>query len=336
VQLTNETPFEGRILVSPDRDGAETMVTVLKGTFRIDGDHCVPAEEQAELVGADKYFGKPGESSLRYETDLSPIKPATDVILIGHAYAPKPGAKEGRVALKVGPVAQEARIFGNRRFGVTLGIPRIEGPIAFDKIPLVYERAFGGAQPDKGGEGWEGAEERNPVGTGFVKKRRNSFVDGLALPNIEHPKKSLKAPGGKVPPVGFGFVGRHWLPRRELMGTYDAKWKRDRMPLLPKDFDDRAFCGAPEALQASPHLKGGEPVAAHGVTADGQPLRFRLPEERFTMEAYYRDRWEPLEYVLDTVIIEPDDLRVMLTWRTRLNVHRHVHALKMVRIRRTS
>ncbi|WP_281255421.1 DUF2169 domain-containing protein [Cystobacter ferrugineus] len=34
-------------------------------------------------------WGKPGESSYKYEPEGAFIKPATDVALIGHAYAPR-------------------------------------------------------------------------------------------------------------------------------------------------------------------------------------------------------------------------------------------------------
>jgi len=331
VELANRTPFPGQLVVVPDRDGYETLVVVLKGTYAVGAEGCVPAEQQAEIVAADQYAGEPGKSSTRYESDLALYKPATDVVMLGHAYAPKKGTRQMEVSLRVGPVGLKARVSGDRRWGYFITLPRMSGPKPFEKIPLTFERAFGGAQPAKDGKTIEFMDGRNPVGTGYVRKGRRKFISGLAVPNIEDPKRTLRRVGQKPPPVGFGFVGRYWLPRREYLGTYDEAWKASRLPLLPEDFDERAFNGAPSVLQAVPHLAGGEPVRAVGVTP-GKPLRFDLPTWRPAMDAYFEGKWVALEPLLDTVVFEPDFPRVCLTWRARLRIHAKVRALRGVRV----
>lgn len=335
MELINTTPFRGQLVVLPDKEGHEELFAVLKGTFAVGPRGCVPAEEQVDLVAGDTFYGEPGSSSPRYETDLGPLKPATDVVLVGHAYPPRPGARRADVSLSVGRLTVAARVHGDRRWSLLLGFARITPPEPFEKIPLVWERAFGGIQPTKDREGVEGAEPRNPVGTGYVKKKRRSFVDGLRLPNIEDPRRPIRRLGQKPPPVGFGFAGRSWFPRRRYLGTYDADWQANRMPLLPKDFDERAWCGAPPALQAAPHLVGGEPVRAVGVSPRG-PLAFALPSARPAMEAHFEGRWTPLVPVLDTVVIEPDRDRVLLTWRARLRIHGKVRRLRAVRMTATA
>lgn len=332
MELINGTRFPAQLLILPDRDGHETLVVIWKGSWRVDGGSTAPLEEPTPITQADEYHGKPGESSLSYESDLALWKPATDVVLLGHAYAPDGKAKESKVQVRVGPVAQSAIVSGDRKWKISLGVPHISGPEPFEKIPLVYERSFGGAQPGKDGEGWLGAEERNPIGAGYVRKQQPSFVDGLALPNIEEPKKRISKPVQSATPVGFGFVGRHWLPRRTHAGTYDAKWQADRAPLLPEDFDERYFNGAPEALQAVPHLRGGEPVQTSGVHRRGA-WSFALPPARPVIEAHWKGDWLPLESVLDTVVLEPDSDRVSITHRARLRIHNHLRSLKAVRVK---
>jgi hypothetical protein len=49
------------------------------------------AEKQVPLTRADKCYSEPEKSSIRYASDIVPEKPGTDVILIGHAYAPMLG-----------------------------------------------------------------------------------------------------------------------------------------------------------------------------------------------------------------------------------------------------
>lgn len=331
MELINRTPFPAQLVVLPDKDGAETLVAILKGSFTIAGGACRRAEEQREIVQADEFHGEPGVSSTRLESDLATFKPATDVVLLGHAYAPGARSSEVTVSLAVGPVRQQARVCGDRRWQYALGFTRASAPQSFERMPLVFERAFGGSQLAADGEQAIGVEERNPVGRGYSRKRRRSHLDGLALPNIEDPKQRLRRAGQKPVPVGFGYVGRHWLPRRTLLGRYDAAWERDRMPLVPADFDERAFNGAPEALQARPHLRGDESVEALAVTPAGT-LRFDLPGLQPAFELHDGEDWRPLAGLLDTLVIEPDAERVCLTWRARMGVHGRVRRIRAVRI----
>lgn len=331
MELINGTPFSAQLAALPDKDGAETLVAILKGRFTITPDGCRRAEEPAVIVQADEPWGEPGQSSTRLESDLATRKPATDVVLIGHAYAPDARSQDMIVSLAVGPVRQQARVCGDRHWHYALGLTRASSPQPFDRIPLLFERAFGGSQLGPEGDDVIGQEERNPVGRGYSRKRRRAHLDGLPLPNIEDPGQRLRRPNQRPAPVGFGFVGRHWEPRRSLLGTYDAAWERDRMPLVPVDFDERAFNGAPESLQARPHLRGDESVEALGVTPTG-PLRFALPALQPSFELHDGSDWRPLAGVLDTIVIEPDALCVSLTWRASANVHGRIRRVRAVRI----
>jgi hypothetical protein len=305
----------------------------MKGTFTVTGSECVPAEDQAELVLGDTFFGEPGESSPKHETDLAPFKAATDVVMIGHAYAPKKSTHAMNVSLAVGDVAKTVRVWGDRHWWLLLGIqPRRSKPKAFEKMPLVYERAYGGMQPGKKKGSAEGFEPRNPIGTGFLKKKRRSHLDGLKLPNLEDPKKLISKLGHRPPPAGFGYIGRSWMPRRGMLGTYDGDWQQNRAPLLPEDFDPRSWNGAHPTLQAEPYLNGDESVRATGVTKKGK-LEFSLPGLRPTFEADWLGKWQSLEPVLDTLVLEPDEMRVCLTWRATLRIHAHVRRLRAVRLK---
>ena len=53
-------------------------------------------------------------SSYKYEPEVALCKPATDVVLIGHAQPPGGGATQVDVGIKVGPVQKVARVFGDR------------------------------------------------------------------------------------------------------------------------------------------------------------------------------------------------------------------------------
>ena len=65
--------------------------------------------------GEDEFYDDDEIESIKFETDLVPFKPHTDIVLVGKAYAPrgKP-ATHLSVSLQVGPIAKSLSIFGNR------------------------------------------------------------------------------------------------------------------------------------------------------------------------------------------------------------------------------
>jgi len=155
--------------------------------------------------------------------------------------------------------------------------------LPFESLPLRYEYAFGGTTAS-------GQEAHNPVGRGFLRQREEGTGKAPTLP----------------PPCGFGPVARHWQPRRDWAGTYDAAWVERRAPLWPRDFDERFFHAASDGLRASTHLQGGERVVLEGLSPDG-PLAFNLPTHRLLARCTFAGRREKRHMVLDTVLLEPEE-----------------------------
>jgi hypothetical protein len=309
LQLKNNSPFAPVITLLPDPQGIDTLFVIIRGSFEL-----IPAlkiaEKQLPPVLADEYWGEPGESSLKYASELHIGKPSSDAVLVGHAWAPGGGAAaESLVAVKVAERRKIIRVFGDRtwkRGGFT-------SPEPFESIPLVYERAYGGchALADKN---QILAEERNPLGTGFAGKLSGSEMAGKRLPNFEDPECLLRKPGDEAPPAGLGFVAASWLPRRSFAGTYDTGWQKKRAPYLPLDFDTRFFnCACPE-LTFDRYLTGGEPVFVQGASRD-DVIQFTLPRCTLQIDVKIAGRVETPEAHLETVLIEPDDNRLSLIWR---------------------
>jgi hypothetical protein len=117
--------------------------------------------------------------------------------------------------------------------------------------------------------------------------------------------------------VGFAPIAPHWEPRKSFAGTYDEQWEATRAPYLPDDFDPRFFQLAPASLVTSGHLQGGEPVELHGLTPRGT-LRFSLPAARVEVAYRVDASVEVRPGVLDTIILEPDDDRLVMIWRAAL------------------
>ncbi len=324
-QVDNRTPFAAERGWVRDRDGAEVWLVAVKATFDIKPDGSTQvSEEQPPVLRVPEYHGEPGKSSIKYEADLVLTKRTTDVLLVGHAYAPQGHKATGLdVGFRVGPLTKVMRVFGDRFWDVEGGWSAAE---PFRSMPLVYERSFGGVdrQSNKPERDWEW---RNPVGTGFAVSRAN--LPGIRLPNIEYPNQLIQSWNDRPAPAGCGPVGSHWQPRASFAGTYDDNWMQTRQPLLPDDFDDRFFQCAPVDQQAPTFLRGGEPVVLRGLTPNGD-LRFLLPKIFLGFETRFYDGGREIHQnrKLHTVILEPDFPRVSLVWHSALPCHFKVQKLE--------
>lgn len=323
-QVDNRTPFAAERGWVRDRNGAEIWLVAVKCTFDIRPDGTTEvSKEQPPVLRLPEHFGEPGKSSIKYENDLVLTKRTTDIIVVGHGYAPAERPVTSLdVGFRVGPVQKLLRVTGDRMWAVA----GPTSPEPFVKMPLTYERAFGGSdqkseQPDRD---WDW---RNPVGTGFAVSRDNA--SGLNLPNVEYPDAGVRAWNDRPQPAGFGAIACHWQPRVSFAGTYDDNWMKTRQPLLPEDFDDRYFQCAPADQQAPAFLRGGEPVVLLNLTPGGD-LRFFLPKVFLGFDTRFYDGSRELhkERKLHTVILEPDLPRVSLVWHSALPCHFKVQKLE--------
>jgi len=312
-QVENSTPFAADRTWVRDRNGAEVWLVAVRCTFKIhpDGTTSV-AKKQEPPVLAPQYRGEPGKTSLIYDSDFYLTKPTTDILLHGFACAPggKPAASVD-VTMRVGDIRKTLRVNGDRKDGQTQN---------FVEMPIIYERAYGGREPDPPRNPDKPQfEERNPVGTGFHSSSPKA--------NIEYPGVSLTSK-----PAGFGPIPPNWKPRYRYAGTYDENWKRSRFPLYPHDLDDRYFLCSPEDQRPAEFLKGGEPVELINLSASGR-LAFALPKVALGFETFFRGS-DPVAHrgKLHTVILEPGVPQVILVWRTELPCHAKVQKLLFTRI----
>jgi len=329
--LKNRTPFEAERTWVRDETGAEIWIVAVKGSFviRPDGKQTLDPEP-AKIARVPQFIGQPGVSSLLYESDLVHTKARTDVILHGHAYSPggKP-ATQTDVRLKVATIDKALRVHGDRRWEPGLLRTALTRPEPFTRIPIMYERAFGGTDQSSKNPKRHAWEPRNPVGTGFATHR--SHLRGQLAPNIEDPRKPYRS-WRRGRPAGFGPIARHWSPRVQLAGTYDQAWEESRSPLLPADFDRRFYQCAPEDQQAQGFLKGGEIVELHNLTPDGF-LSFRLPRVTLGMTTrFYDGTMSRHRATLHSVIIHPDERRFQLVWHSQLPCHQKVNQLEVTEV----
>lgn len=319
--IVNDSPFAVAQTVLLDRDGAETLIVALAATWDVGTDgRLTVADDQPPLAMVDTFRGEPDASSIEQDAELGPTRPRTDVFLAGAAVAPDVDTRELPVRFRVGPVTETARVSGRRTWIRRLGFTAISDPEPFDRIPLIWENAFGGADVSPRKEKHRGWEARNPVGRGYFGKRTRADVGGAELPQVEALDEPLRRPGQRVRPVGFGPVGRHWEPRIRHAGTYDDAWQRDRIPLLPHDFDERFHNAAPEPLIAAGHLSGDEPVEIVGCTPEGR-LDFALPGLRARARIDVGGDGEELAMPLESVRVDTDAMQLRLLFKTGKRIH---------------
>ncbi len=332
LQLENETPFTANMAVFPDPRGVETLYVTVRAAFRLAGTGLAVAEEQRPVQLADEYAGDPTRSSLTRAGEVHLSKPGTDVVPIGEAFAPRSRpATTVDVSLRVGPVAKTVRVFGDRTWvtGVTGASDRISSPEPFVRMPLVYERAFGGILELDPDTNRTTVDPRNPAGVGFAKVR--GAISARALPNLEDPAHLVSHPDDWPAPAGFGFIAPSWEPRLLFAGTYDKVWQRTRAPYLPDDFDPRYFHAAHPDLVCKRHLEGGEILEVLSANPSGA-LRVRVPRCEFDVDVRIGGASARPPLALETLLVEPSERLVSLLFRAAVACDKRVLDVERVRI----
>lgn len=173
--------------------------------------------------------------------------------------------------------------------------------------------------------------QNNPLGMGFAEEwyLKARKLKTYPAPQIDAPENPVTELGKSYQPQGFGVVTKAWQQRLQLAGTYDGEWLETRWPELPRDFNIAFWNGAHPDMQI-PHLTGNEEVLLTNLTPEGS-LSFRLPGNTPLVKVRHATgREDSVAAKLDTVIIEPDALKVNLVWRAVRPTIPEVVALEII------
>lgn len=317
--LDNQTAYGAERNWIRERDGAHRWLVAVRATFDIGpGGVLKLADEQKPPVLAPEYFGEPGRSSLKCDSDLLGVKATTDILVHAHAHAPN-----GRLAthvvvrLRVGGLDKALVVHGDRRYRTARekGVLGVTSSAPFESRPIHYEWAFGGSDTESPDTQKHRHDSRNPLGKGVAVDAAR--LEGRPAHCIEYPQGDP----AKVGPAGFGPIDSFWSPRLERAGTYDAKWERARRPLLPEDYDERFVQCAPADQLPERPLRGGERVELTNLTPEGL-VRLELPKLDFVFTTRVAGRREVHGATLATVLLEPEEKRLAMVWQTSLPVTR--------------
>lgn len=347
MNIQNDSPFVHGVMLSYLPHAVPALTVISKGTFDIRQNRQVTvAQDQIPLTQSDEYYvTEQPPPSVRIESDLVPYKPRTDIILIGNAYSPdrKPVTKL-LVKLRVGTIKKSLFVFGDRWwiYPSKWVTPKVSGSLPFDVMALTYERAYGGVDGKTGK-----VYEANPVGRGFALSQSKESLHGTFLPNVEDVDHVVSSWKTRPPvPAGFGFIGKDWQTRIDHAGTFDKEWEVWGGMQMPKDFRFEFYNGAHPDLQVPGYLHGTEEVELHNLTSNGylqcqlSGLRPQATIGRFedlsvaeakserihsadkiplrteaTKTQEYRIREQKVELALDTLILLPDEEKIVQVWR---------------------
>lgn len=349
MEMLNLSPFPNLRFFNTDNQGREFGVLLVKGTYDIAADGSLAiAEEQEPLVLTDTYHGAFNTSSLRLPSDLVPKKPRSDIVLNAVARSPDGTARPSWICgVRVeGERVLEARlrVTGPRRWEPVWGVSeraratlseaerrrvfggwRLGEPEPVREVPIRYELAYGGllARPQEGSdEPLLEADERNPIGCGWIDPELTPTDAPVPAPQIEGVDEPIREPHRRYAPAGFGPIPPAWLPRRPLGGTFDEHWKTQVWPNWPADYDFAYHNSAHPALIYPDILIGSETVTLSGLGGANGVRTIRLPGQTVLLEIVRTggsSHCAPIE--LDTVFLDIADAeaarhRAFLTWRS--------------------
>lgn len=315
----NHTPYAATAIILPDATGTDCLVPIVKASFSLE---LRPKIVQYPLnwLPTDHHYGDADATSLQSVADYTLLKPATDIIVQGLALAQDDRPVQSmNVSIQVGDAHKRLTVLGDRHWRGD----RITSPEPFVSMPMLFERAFGGRVVDD-----EGAllaiNEYNPVGQGMAASYAGAVVAGdIPLPNLEDPDRLIQNRSDRPLPAAVGAVAAHWEPRLSLAGTYDQAWLSTRAPWLPDDFNPFWLnCGS-RGLVCGGHLVGGEPIVVSGMHPQGE-IKAVLPEMALQAVICMGKARYGCPLYIDTVVLEPNALRITLTLRSQFPLGRKI------------
>ena len=116
-------------------------------------------------------------------------------------------------------------------------------------------------------------------------------------------------------PWPLGPLLRNHKLRVRYAGTYDDDWQKNRLPLLPADFNPLFNQAAPQAQRARQAFLGNELISIDGLYGSDAPVTFGLPGKTVLVTANVRQEYVSEAARLDTILVWSDEPKITLIWR---------------------
>lgn len=297
---------------------AQLIVTIaVKATFAVVDGMLIPDPNQIPLwEGDQEWEGWP------VLTDLTPLKAGCDLIVLGDAVPPGTDpVPMMNVDIRVGAFARPLLVWGDRRWQRGPDGWRPSPPIAFSRMPLRWERAYGGASRSPIGE--HAVSGNNPIGRGFQLIDDAGILASTNLPNVEFPGLQMKTWSDTPDPAGCGYYPATWGLRLRNGVEVGADGAAQVKPV---------FFNQAHPSYILEDFPEGERLVISGMTGDGPfvaPLS--RPKLKATMVSVLGSSDElPLRW--DTVCAIPSQARVFMIGRCAFRYDPDVHWASEVHI----
>lgn len=337
-------------LLGADHEGRQIVSVHVKRTYDLKPDgRCIFAEQQGPLlVGPGPDDPPDGGFS---ETDIIPFKRSTDLIVMAHAWAR--GATRVTASIRVGSTQIQYAVQGDRKVIYRgKGSWTFSAPERFESLGMCHEHAYGGfddAVPDPQVEHMidlfalhPGHYPRNPVGRGYAVVDSRERLDGLPLPNIEHPRLLLtperlvtgdpRAWWRQPLPWSCEWFDKMWFPRmvhyravppglpdddREVpevkLGWLEPGFAgRVAASTLDDPWDNRLADAAAPAL-VLPFMRGDEAIELGAMTPNGRQV-VMLPGDRPRVQIRDQGRIHEVPVVPHRVLVSTIENGVYVVW----------------------
>jgi len=269
-----------------------TVITKAAFDFAPNESMKISASPVDDVVEGDMLGGEDPGGSVRAGSDLLPFKPRVDTLFWGHVYAPG-GKPIPRVQARVA-IANQTGITFDKVIDVigdrTTANPN---PVPFVKMPLVFERAYGGP-----------GFAANPVGAGFGPRAH-------ILPNLLYPQGWNR----DTEPAVFSPVPASWGPKARLVGNQGLDFSGQTVVTIPDDLDVTYFQSAP-ADQRLASLDGNEWLLLENLHPMHPRLTMRLPDIAGAVMVFGLpggDKQIPLR--IDSLLIDGEREKCIVTCR---------------------
>ncbi|WP_437682408.1 DUF2169 domain-containing protein [Sorangium sp. So ce131] len=330
MELVNVTPVPARLFVARLLGGAHRAgMIVAKATFRVTPQGpALDTQDPVPILAEDHET----ELGLLPRDDLPRRDEAFEVALLGAAYAPRGRpVQQMTVGLSVGGERRELAISGDRRWEGREGERRIGPAAPFTRMPLTYERAFGGrADVEIDREAFvEVSDLRNPRGRGFdpgpparglaemlrAPEGYPRYDEERLLPNVEDPAAPIRAWDDAPDPAS-------WAPLPMESALHAARSVRPPDPqdpvepgkMPPMEIHEAVFHRAhPTWIVSRP--EPGSVVTMSGLTPDREVVSFRLPALQVVVDYVAGTRAGTRELTPQLLLLLPEEERFYLVFR---------------------
>jgi hypothetical protein len=355
LELINKTPIVADVQISVDSvndDGPRMGMLVAKATFLFDQNGTTELDTQNPFslfaTEEDTELGQLPSDAVQRRDQVF------EVVLLGAAYPEGTGAVESMtVKLSVGDVSHTLRVTGDREWSDGSN-PSITPPAPFSRMPLVYERTFGGmcpAQMDSDtvidirdsvnhhGRGFDARFLAKHIGENLRAPEGFPSMEYVRqLPNLEHPEHLIEAWDDAPEPYCWATVPQDIaFTQTRFLHYLESKVADDQIPGEEDEYSREVMTHVfhrahPDWITTLPGYQAL--VTMSGMSPRGE-LSFRIPPLRVIADYELGNRVGTRELVPQLMVLLPEQQRFYIVYRASFTVETTPSMQRSFRLRTT-